>query len=386
MSKIPELSGLPEISFIENMTLQETEERILEQYARLYQAETGKVLKLGDADERTLLIRAFALIEYQTMQYIEAKGRGEMLHTSTGPMLDALAALLGITRMEPTRAVATERFTLSEERNEVVAIPAGTRVKSEGGQYFNTTEYAEIEIGDLSVDVPIQAETAGSGSTGLIVGSITVLVDPIPYIASVTNTTPSTGGMETESDDALTERTYLAPGRYSTAGPRDAYEYYVREWRSDVDDVEIISPSPCVVEIYATVSDPVVGKRALNSTEMESLEAYMSDDEIRPMCDKVVCKQPEDVEYQITATYYIASRDRKNAGTIQKKVTAAVAAYQEWQRKLGRDINQTELVARIRTAGAKRVTIAAPVDTVVERTKLPICTAANVAYGGIEDD
>ena len=96
MSKIPELSGLPEISFIENMTLQETEERILEQYARLYQAETGKVLKLGDADERTLLIRTFALIEYQTMQYIEAKGRGEMLHTSTGPMLDALAALLGI--------------------------------------------------------------------------------------------------------------------------------------------------------------------------------------------------------------------------------------------------------------------------------------------------
>ena len=386
MSKIPELSGLPEISFIENMTLQETEERILEQYARLYQAETGKVLKLGDADERTLLIRAFALIEYQTMQYIEAKGRGEMLHTSTGPMLDALAALLGITRMEPTRATATERFTLSEERDEVVAIPAGTRVKSESGQYFNTTEYAEIPVGDLSVDVPIQAETAGSGSSGMVEGSITVLVDPIPYIAAVTNTTPATGGVETESDDALTERTYLAPNRYSTAGPKGAYEYYVREWRSDVDDVEITSPSPCVVEIYATVSDPVVGKRALNSTELESLEAYMSDDEIRPMCDKVVCKQPEDVEYQITATYYIASSDRKNAGAIQKKVAETVTAFQDWQRKLGRDINPTELVARIRTAGAKRVTITAPEDIVVKNTQLPVCTAANVAYGGIEDD
>ena len=124
----------------------------------------------------------------------------------------------------------------------------------------------------------------------------------------------------------------------------------------------------------------------MNSTELESLEAYMSDDEIRPMCDKVVCKQPEDVEYQITATYYIASSDRKNAGAIQKKVAETVTAFQDWQRKLGRDINPTELVARIRTAGAKRVTITAPEDIVVKNTQLPVCTAANVAYGGIEDD
>lgn len=382
MSNISELANVPEISFIENMTLQETEEQLREHYARFYRELTGKELALGEADTKNLLIKAFALIEYQTMQYADAKGRADLLKTSTGDALDALVALLGIRRQGSTKATTTERFTLSEARNETVAVPAGTRVKTQMGRYFNTLDYAEILPGESYVDVIAQAEEAGMESSGILAGEINILVDPIPYVASVANITDSTGGLDVEDDDSLTERAYLAPSKYSCAGPRDAYEYYVREWRSDVADVQVVSPEPCVIAIYFVMD----GGRLPNATERESLAEYINGESIRPLCDKVVCIEPEEVEYTIDFTYWIADSDQKSAGTIQEQVQAAVERYKSWQRKLGRDINPTELIARIREAGAKRVKLAAPEDITISKTQLPKCAEQTVTYGGLEDD
>lgn len=211
MSNISELANCPEISFIEGMTLRETEEQMRELYTKYYRDLTGEDPKIGDADPLNLLMKAFAAMEYQTMQYVDTKGRMELLKTSTGNALDALAALVGISRKGPSRATATVRFNLSEERSGVVAIPAGTRVKTEDGKYFNSVEYAEIGVGETYADVVVQAEEAGMGSDGLLAGSIKILVDPIPYIAGVSNTTASTGGLDTEDDDSLTRRIYLSP-------------------------------------------------------------------------------------------------------------------------------------------------------------------------------
>lgn len=382
MSNISELANVPEISFIENMTLQETEEQLRTEYARIYRELTGKELVMGDADPKNLLIKAFALIEYQTMQYTDAKGRAELLKTSTGESLDALAALLGLTRQPAQKATAMEKFSLAEVRTDTIAIPAGTRVKTQGGRYFNTLTYTEIPPGDLYVETMIQAEESGAESDGIQTGEINVLVDPIPYIATVENTSESTGGLDTESDDSLTERVFLAPSRFSCAGPRDAYEYYVRAWRSDVGDVQIVSPEPCTVAIYFVMDDG----RLPNEAERKSLTEYISGESIRPLCDKVVCIEPEEVGYSIALTYWIGESDQKSAGAIQDKVTAAVEKYQEWQRHLGRDINPTELIAKIREAGAKRVKLTSPADVAVEKTQLPKCTGKSVTYGGLEDD
>lgn len=382
MSNISELASVPDISFIGYMTLQETEEQLRAEYTRIYREQTGKELAMGDADPKNLLIKAFALIEYQTMQYVDAKGRAELLKTSTGESLDALVALLGLTRQAAQRATAKERFSLAEARKETVAVPAGTRVKTQGGRYFNTLSYTEIPPGDLYVETMIQAEEGGTESDGIQIGEINVLVDPIPYIAAVENVSESTGGLDTESDDSLTERAFLAPSRFSCAGPRDAYEYYVRAWRSDVGDVQVVSPEPCTIAIYFVMEDG----RLPNETERESLKEYISGENLRPLCDKVVCVEPDEVEYQIELTYWIGESNQKSAGSIQERVNAAVKGYQEWQRHLGRDINPTELIAKIREAGAKRVKLISPADATVEKTELPKCTGATVTYGGLEDD
>lgn len=385
MSNIAQLENTPEISFIENMTLAETENVVMEQYSRFYKELTGSTPDMGAADVKRLILKSFSLIMYQIMQYIDAKGRSELLKTSTGESLDALAALLGITRSGPTKAIATERFTLSTARGEYTPIPAGTRVKSESGLYFNTLDYAEIPAGQTTVDVTIQAEEAGSDSNGIAIGSINTLVDPIPYVASVTNIDESAGGVDTEDDYSLTERTFLAPSKFSSAGPRDAYEYYVREWRSDVSDVIINSPVPCVINIYATIQE-ANGKRKLTPTERKSLEEYLSVETIRPLGDKVTCMEPEDVDYKITLTYWIGRSDQKSFGTIQEKVASAVEGFKIWQRSIGRDINPSELIARIKGAGAKRVKVTQPEDVFLDAMQLPNCIATEVIYGGLEDD
>jgi phage-related baseplate assembly protein len=67
-------------------------------------------------------------------------------------------------------------------------------------------------------------------------------------------------------------------------------------------------------------------------------------------------------------------------------VEDAAEGYITWQRKLGRDINPTELIARIRDAGAKRVRITAPDDIAVGGTQIPKLENKEITYGGLEDD
>ena len=195
----------------------------------------------------------------------------------------------------------------------------------------------------------------------------------------------SHGGTDTEDDDALSERVFLAPSVFSCAGPADAYVYYAKAWRNDVADVKIDSPEPCEVDIYFLLGDD---GRLPTSTELKEMQAYFADEDKvkRPLTDKVVCKAPAEIGYGIDLTYYIASSDRNNVAAIQEAVSAAVASYKAWQRKLGRDINPTELIAAVRGAGAKRVRLTAPADTVVSTAAIARCDSETVNYGGLEDD
>ncbi len=382
MSNISQLANVPEISFIDHMTLAETEQKLRSEYLAAMKEITGADAELPDAGVPSLMIKAVAYLEYMCLQYIDIKGRMELLKTSTGDALDSIAALPGIYRQESRAATATEKFTLAAERTEAVAIPAGTRVRTQGGLYFNTLDYAEIKPGETSVETMVQAEEPGTGSSGIPIGAIDTLVDPIPYIASVENTSESSGGLDAESDDSLTERTYLAPSKFSCAGPTDAYEYYVREWRSDVRDVQIESSEPGVVEVYVVLQD---GK-LLNETEQGEIVEYLNGEGIRPFTETVKCELPTEIEYDINLTYHIGRSSQKIARSIQDAVTAAVADFQAWQRILGRDVNPTELIGRLRDAGVKRVELAAPKDIVVGKTELPKAKTVSVTYGGVEDD
>ena len=289
-----------------------------------------------------------------------------------------------MTRNPATAATTTLRFTLSAERDTATGIPQGTRVSTAGSIYFATDVYAEIPAGSTTVDVPATCTVAGTDGNGFAVGELSTIVDPIPYVASVSNTTATEGGAEIESDDDLAERVFLAPGAYSTAGPEDGYLYHAKAYNAAIGDVVATSNQAAgTVDIVFIMADG----RTPGEEMIEGLEGYLQGKTIRPMTDLVRVAAPQEVQYTINLTYYINRSDSAQAVTIQQQVAAAVEQYKTWQRAIGRDINPSQLVRMVMDAGAKRVTVTAPTYTTVDATKVSALQGeAVISYGGLEDD
>lgn len=381
MSYIKEFQDLPEVNFTGGLTLDKIQGTMEEKYGEAMTA-AGKSGVLSAASPYKLLIMGASAIGYQIVQLLDQKGKANFLRYAQGAALDNLASFKKIVREPAKKAEATVRFAMTSTRTSATAIPAGARVSTEDNIYFEVASYSEIPVGSLYADVKVQAIDAGENGNGIAAGLINKIVDPLPYIESVTSTTASAGGADIESDADLTYRVYMAPAGYSVAGPKDAYEYFAKSFRADVADVEVYSPAPCKVTVRFLLDGGVIPDQ---KTRSEML-AYLSDETRRPLADEVTVEVPEEVGYNITLTYWIAESKSGAAVSIQSAVNAAIAEYQIWQRAMGRDINPTELTARIRNAGAKRVSVTAPVFTAVEEGKLPKAGTVTVTYGGLEDD
>lgn len=379
---IDEIANLPEVSFIENVSLDDIQERMSNDYKAKYKELTGMEARLPRADPITLILYACSVQIYQAMLYVDKTGKMDLLKYSYGEFMDNIAALKGITREPAKPAAVTVRFILSDKRPTTIAIPAGTRVTN-GEVYFETAEYAEILPGGTTVDVVCTCQTAGLAGNDILPGSINILVDPIAYVGEVSNIEKSTGGMDTESDDSLAGRVYIAPSRYSVAGPYEAYRYWVQTYNSSVTDIYVGSPIPGQVLVECILTDGALPNEAF----LQGLEEFLSDETIRPLTDQVIVKAPTTVSFDIDVTYYVSKSDRARVNTIQSQVNAAVEEYKKWQcSKIGRDLNPSELTRKIRDAGAKRCVITKPEFTVIEETAVPVAGKCVVNYGGLEDD
>ena len=378
------VKNLPEISFIDNKTIDQVRQEMVADYESYISEATGQTVTLERSSVHRMELYAAAAQIYQAMQYIDRQGKQSILKYSYSDFLDNLAIFKGVTRNPATPATTTLRFTLSAVRDTATGIPQGTRVSTAGATYFATDVYAEIPAGSTAVDVPATCTVAGTDGNGFAAGELATIVDPIPYVASVTNTTATEGGAEIESDDDLAERVFLAPGAYSTAGPEDGYLYHAKAYSAAIGDVVATSNQAAgtvdIVFIMADGSTP-------GEEMIEGLEGYLQGKTIRPMTDLVRVAAPQEVTYTINLTYYINRSDSAKAVTIQAAVAKAVADYQTWQRAIGRDINPSQLVRMVMDAGAKRVTVTAPTYTAVDATKVSALQGdAVISYGGLEDD
>lgn len=374
---------LPDVSFIENDTLDAMMQRLVANYEKRYKEVTGKAVSLGAADPNRVQLYAIALDLFQIEQYVDRAGKQDLLKYSYGEFLDNLGGNRGVTRNQPAAAKTTLRFTLSAQRDYAIGIPAGTRATNGDGVYFMTTAYQEAPAGSSFVDVDAVCTAEGIGGNKFLPGQINILVDPLPYVQSVENITRTEGGAVLESDDSFAERIYLAPSGYSTAGPDDAYVYWAKTYNANIGSVKPTSPVPGEAVIYVLLRDGTLPGVEI----LEGLEEYLAKNKIRPMTDLVSVKAPTVVNFTVNFTYYINQSDLAQAVTIQQEVEKAVAKYLTWQTtEIGRDINPDELTQLVKAAGAKRVSMTAPVFTVVGDAAVAQCTARSVSYGGLEDD
>lgn len=376
------LEQYPEISFIEGISFEAFLSDLLKTYQERYRELTGKEAELPEADPIRLILYSCSVLLYQGMQYIDKAGKMGLLKYSSGEFLDNLAALKKVERNPAKQAETVLRFTLSAAQQQVIGIPKGTRVKGRD-LFFATEEYGEITAGEMSVEIPAACLTPGEGGNGFLPGELHTLVDPVNYIGTVANTTTTAGGEDRENDESLAERIYLSPSSYSTAGPEDAYRYWVMTKSSEILDCKIYSENPGEVDIYVMMQD---GKLPDEGFRKE-LEQYLSDDNRRPLTDLVKVKAPEEIKYQIDATYYIKSSDRDMAEEIKKKAESACQSYTAWQQSaIARDINPSRLMYELMQAGVKWVEIRSPAFTEITGAKVAKAERINLVYGGLQDD
>lgn len=379
---IDEILNLPDVSFIDDMQLEDVQMQMVRDYQDRYKAITGKDVVLDRADPMSLILYALSIQVYQALLYVDKTGKQDLLKYSYGAYLDNLAAMKGIAREQAKTSRAMIRFTLSEIRPSTVEIPEGTRVTN-GEVYFQTESHAEIPSGESSVDVAAECMTSGVVGNNLEVGEINILVDPVPYVAKVANTEPTTGGADIEDDDTLKDRIYIAPSKYSVAGPEESYRYWVKTYNSNISDVLIYSDDPVDVVIEFIMNDGELPSESM----LLGVQKFLSDEQIRPLTDRVTVKAPETVEYKVNVKYFVNQSDLKKVDTIKTAVNAAVDDYIQWQRsKIGRDINPSQLIQQMVSAGAKRVEVALPVFQVIGKANVAKLSSKTVTYGGLEDD
>ena len=383
-NEISKLYNLPDISFVDDITYEQILNDMVADYETKYQEITGRKITLRPGDKEHIHLRIEAGQYYQMYQIMDNAAKMNLLKYSKGNFLRHLGAFKKTFIQEPKPAVVTARFTLSEVRKDVIYIPQGTRITAGDGVYFATDDYAEVKAGDSFVDIDCTCESVGEVGNDYIPGHIEIIVDPVPYVASVTNTTKSEGGSGEESEESFRERIFLAPSSYSVAGPADAYEYWVKQYNSAaIEDVKIYEPTEAVVDIRILLNGGALPSQTFCSGCLE----YLKENPIIPLTDNDIVAAPDVVNYNVKAVYYIARSDLNNIAVIQESIEAAKDTYLNWQRtKIGRDINPDALTEFVRAAGGKRVVITSPVFTPIPETSIAIEKSVEFVYGGIEDD
>jgi phage-related baseplate assembly protein len=341
--------------------------------AKLYTALIGSLMDsvkepLYPGDERRIFGEALVAVFVALYSEFNDKMKQRTLKYARGAVLDALGERYAVYRAEPAKAKAVFRFSAETARAGNIIIPTGTRITTDGSVYFATQQAAVLPAGSVYVDVAGECTEGGSNYNGFAAGTIATLVDLIPYITSVSNTTISAGGDDGEpytpaGDDRFRERIRLSPATLSTAGPENAYRYFALSADPNIIDVAIDCPTeyPNVVNVY-----PLMKGGALPGADaLAKVTAALSAGDVRPMTDKVTAIAPTQIAYSIEIKYY-CTKDNE-AVTIEtiEGSGGAIEQYIAWQSAaLSRDINPDQLrrliLAPATGVGAVRVEVTSP--------------------------
>ena len=181
----------------------------------------------------------------------------------------------------------------------------------------------------------------------------------------------------TEVDDSLRERTQMAWEGLSTAGPRNSYIFHARAADGRVADATAESPSPAVVVVT------VQGMLADGSAEpglLAVVEAYLSEDDRRPVADRLTVQAAQILRYQVKAKLYL-----KTSGPETEPARAAAEQrlneYVHQRRRLGMEVSESAIHAALHVEGVRKVELLNWVDVVATPYQAPYCSEIQLSVG-----
>jgi phage-related baseplate assembly protein len=180
-----------------------------------------------------------------------------------------------------------------------------------------------------------------------------------------------------ESDDSLRERAQMAWEGLSTAGPRNAYIFHARSADGQVADATAESPAPA--EAVVTVQS-VLGDGSASQALLDKVKAYLSDDDRRPLADRLTVQGAQILNYQIKARIYPLS-----GGPETELVLAAAQSqllkFVHQRRRLGLEVSESVVHAALHVEGVRKVLLQDWTDIVATRYQAPYCTGIELALG-----
>lgn len=349
-----------------------------------WEAETGTQVPGTSLLRHVFTVAAYREILLRTLAN-EAAGQS-FLQYAAGSNLDLIGDMFGVTRLASQAAQCNLQFTFSPAVAVDYTIPAGTRVQSSDGlAIFATTEAVTIESGDTTVDVLGEATVGGTDANGIPVGAVNVLLDTLAITpATVGNTTTTEGGGDSEEDDRYRARIAASVTQPSTAGSAAMYRALALGYNSEIVSVDVHSPSPGEVQIFPLLA----GGEIPDEVFCGELQTYLSDDEIKPICDTVTVSPPSASEFALTVRLdFRASEAQQQTTTLAE----AERLCEEWAavriEQLGRDIVPEEIVDLCQgLPGVYRVRVLSPAWTQVGVGHFPKCTSIDVQIGNEYDE
>lgn len=339
--------------------------------------------KLERADPLRIFLRGVEAVIIQQRLLIDQAAKQNLLSYATGDVLDHMGIARLCERLPATAAVTTVEVTLSTAREVSTTIRKGTRVTADDKIYFALDEDVIILAGSTSTTARATCTVTGTVGNGYAGGEINRIVDPQAFLYNIVNVTVTEGGSDIEDDEAYRERIHEAMEAFSCAGSEGSYNFLVKSASALISDVQTVNGGAGVVKVY-----PLLAGGQLPGTEMlQLIQERLDARTVRPLTDQVFVYPPTVAEYAVDVTYWIARSDAVQAAAIDEAAQSAVTAYVDWQRaKLGRDINPSELIHRLKAAGVKRVEVRSPTFTATDKFTVAIPSSVAATFAGLEDD
>ncbi|WP_017519575.1 baseplate J/gp47 family protein [Pseudomonas nitroreducens] len=180
-----------------------------------------------------------------------------------------------------------------------------------------------------------------------------------------------------EDDDSLRERAQMAWEGLSTAGPRNSYIFHARAADGRVADASAVSPSPAVV-VVTVQGNTVDGSAPADLVAV--VKTYLSDDDRRPVADRLTVQAATVVPYSITATLYLQSAGPESEPILDAAETALLA-YVHQRRRLGMEVSESAVHAALHVEGVRKVELVGWADIVATEAQAPYCTAVHLSVG-----
>ncbi len=217
-----------------------------------------------------------------------------------------------------------------------------------------------------------------SHSTGTNLDNLAANQDVIRLVSKPATDTDEA---ETESDSSFRLRAQAAYEGLSVAGPVSAYEFFAKSASGQVADAKGISPSPAVaiVSILSTEGDGAASPELL-----ATVNTALSAEDKRPVADRLTVQSADIVRYHIDAELYLYPGPE--AEIVQTAALNSLSEYLKAQRRIGRDVARSAIMAALHVEGVQRVELLAPaVNIPVNDTQAAYCDSSVIEMRGTDE-